>query len=134
MVSPICKCIFEPKAVEITVSKGKYYISRSYLNFNQDKFIKAFNSIIKKYYPTLCFYFAPVNPLSIGHLFKFKDRLPGVVYQFNCSKCSLRTVALYIGCTERILRVRVVGYPLSLSHGTNDPLNTKKKISHSGPH
>ena len=72
---------------------------------------------------------APVNPFTLGSLFKFKDRLPsdmnsGIVYLFNCPKCTLGTVS-YIRCTERMLKVRVAGH-LGPSHRTDDTLGVKE--------
>ena len=47
----------------------------------------------------------------------------GVVYLFNCLKCTLGTVS-YIG-TERMLRVRVAGY-LGLSNRTGGSCGVKE--------
>ena len=72
----------------------------------------------------------PINPLTIGCLFNFKDRLTcdmrsGVIYLFNCPKCILGT-GTYIGCTERMLRVRVAGH-LGYSNRTGEPVLVKEK-------
>ena len=50
-----------------------------------------------------------VNPLKINNLFQFKDRIPvdmrsNLVYLYTCPRCNRGT---YIGCTERMLKVRV---------------------------
>ena len=48
-----------------------------------------------------------------------------VVYQFTVQpKCTLET-GTYIGCTERMPRVRVAGH-LGISHRTNLNLNVKE--------
>ena len=71
----------------------------------------------------------PINPLTIGSLFNFKDKLTcnmrsGVIYLCNCPKCILGT-GTSVGCTERMLRVRVAGY-LGYSHRTGEPVQVKK--------
>ena len=49
----------------------------------------------------------------------------GVIYQFTCPKCTLGTDT-YIGCTKRMLWVRVAGH-LGVSHRTNSNLGVKEK-------
>ena len=51
----------------------------------------------------------PINPMTIGSYFRCKERLSplmtsGVVYLFNCPRCDL---GKYVGCTRRLLKVRV---------------------------
>ena len=101
-----------------------YYISMPYLDFNQDK-LKMLNQLLVNFILWFQFFFVPVNPLIIDSLFKFKDKLSrdmisGVVYLFNYPKCTFGTVS-YIGCTERMLRVRVAGR-FGTSHRTGEPL------------
>ena len=129
LISNFLNNIYMPITTVATVSKKKIYISMPYLGFKQNKFNKDLKAIVSKFYPMVSVITAPVNPFSIGSLFKFKDRLPsdmnsGVVYLFNCPKCTLGTVS-YIGCTERMLRVRVAGH-LGLSHRTGDSIGVKE--------
>ena len=77
-------------------------------------------------YPYVKFNFTFSNPLTIGSLFRFKDRLPelmrsGVVYEFTCPKCNL---GKYVGCTSRLLKVRIDSHR-GVSHRTGDNLKTK---------
>ena len=73
---------------EATVSKKEIYISMHFLVFRQDRFnIDFLKAIVSKFYPMDSLITAPVNPFTIGSLFKFKDRLhidmnSGVVYLF----------------------------------------------------
>ena len=61
----------------------------------------------------------PKNPLTIGSLFKIKDRLGAlysscVVYEYTCPRCKR---GKYIGCTQRLLKVRIDSHR-GVSHRT----------------
>ena len=119
--------VFRPQHAVTTVAKDVYYLSMPYLGFKQVKFNKELKSIINKYYPSLQVNTIPINPLSLGSLFKFKDSLPidfrsGVVYLFTCPKCDL---GMYLGCTIRQLRARVLAHR-GISHRTLEPLGRKE--------
>ena len=45
-----------------------------YLGFKQKKFNKELKSIINKIYPATALNTVPINPLTIGCLFNFKDK------------------------------------------------------------
>ena len=65
--------------------------------------------IIEKHMPAINLKLIPKNPMTIGSLFLFKERLgplmtSGVVYKFNCPRCDLGT---YVGATRRLLKVRI---------------------------
>ena len=82
-----------------------------FLGFKQNSFNSELKKIVTKFYPFIDLKIAPTNPLSISTLFKFKDSMPfdmrsGVVYSFTCPGCTSGTCT-YIGCTDRMLRVRV---------------------------
>ena len=60
-------------------------------------------------------------------LFRFKDTLPElmqsrVIYKYSCPKCNLGT---YIGCTERLLKVRIDSHR-GTSYRTGCTLNVKE--------
>ena len=82
---------------------------------------------LEQLYPYLNFQFVFKNPPTINSLFKFKDSLPelmrsSVVYKFSCPKCNL---GRYIGCTNRMLRVRIDSHR-GVSHRTGVSLSRKE--------
>ena len=118
--------IFQPKDITFSVPKKNVYVSLPYMG-NYSSFCKTeLTSSLCKLYPYAKFHFIFKNTLTIGSLFKFKDTLPelmrsGVVYIFNCPKCNFGT---YIGCTGRLLKVRIDSH-MGVSYRTN--LNLKNK-------
>ena len=98
---------FIPKFKIPTVPKLSFFTSVPMVH---DKcFYKDLRKIINKYIPAIELKLIPKNPLTIGSLFRYKERLSplmtsGVTYQFNCPRCDLGT---YVGSTRRLLKVRI---------------------------
>ena len=98
---------FTPKEALFNVPKLKFYAS---FPFTYDKtFHKKFSNIINEHFPAVNAVLIPRNPLTIGSLFRFKDRLPplmtsGVVYMYTCPVCKSGT---YVGSSARLLKVRI---------------------------
>ena len=72
-------------------------------------FYKDIKKIINNHIPAINMKLIPKNPMTIGSLFRYKERLgplmtSGVIYKFNCPRCDLGT---YVGSTRRLLRVRI---------------------------
>ena len=123
--------VFKPKVSIPTVPKKEIYLSMPYVGFQQTKFNMELKKIFGRFLPSYDLRVSPTNPLSISSLFKFKDTMPielrsGVVYSYICPRCNLGSS--YIGCTERLLRVRVDGHK-GVSSRTGVPLKTKEHSS-----
>ena len=89
---------------------------------------KDLTSHLTRLYPYVQFHFIFKNPFTLGNLYKFKDGIPklfrsGIVYKFECPRGILGT---YIGCSSRILRVRIDSNK-HVGHRTGCPL-TKNRI------
>ena len=79
--------IFIPKLGIPTVSKLPFYASVP-LIYNQS-FYQEINKIVCRHIPAIDLKLVQSNPLSIGSLFRVKERLDpfmtsGVIYLFNC--------------------------------------------------
>ena len=68
--------IFRPVTPIVTVPKKKMYLSMPFLGAKQQDFSKQLKSILSKFYPFLEIHIAPINSLTTGSFFKFKDSLP----------------------------------------------------------
>ena len=116
---------YHPASTFPTVPKLKLYASIPYVYNNT--FGKNLKKIIDNHFPALDLKLIPKNPLKLGSLFYFKDRLPtlmqsNVAYMFSCPKCKIGT---YIGATKRLLKVRIDSH-LGISHRTGCSLNKKE--------
>ena len=99
--------VFIPKLTVPTVPKLPLFASVPLLH--DKSFYTDLYRIIEKHMPAIDIKLIPKNPLTIGSLFLFKERLAplmtsGVVYKFNCPRCDLGT---YVGATRRLLKVRI---------------------------
>ena len=118
--------VFQPKSPSYDVPKKPLYISLPYLGLQSSVLKKELNSSLSKLYPYVKFHFVFKNPLTIGSLFRFKDSLrelmrSSVVYSFTCPGCNS---GMYIGCTNRLLKVRIDSH-MGRSHRTGNLLNKK---------
>ncbi len=116
--------IFKPKILIPSVPKLVKYISFPYLGFHSKCFEKQLTSILSKHVPFLELKLIFNNPYKIGSFFKFKDSLPllmrsKVVYIFTCPKCTLGN---YVGCTLRLLKIRINNHQ-GVSHRTLNRLS-----------
>ena len=121
--------IFKPRIPLTTVPKDIKYLSMPFLGHLQQKFNSDLKKLLSQFLPFIDLRIAPNNSLSLSSIFKFKDSMPldmrsGIVYSYNCSKCNLECA--YIGCTERLLRVRVASH-LGISSRTGIDLKVKEK-------
>ena len=76
---------------------------------NDTTFYTKVKRIIREHCPALHCQLIPTNPLTIGSLFRYKDKLSplltsNVVYLFTCPRCSLGN---YVGASRRLLKVRI---------------------------
>ena len=115
---------FRPPSLICTVPKLRFYASIPYTHNNV--FGQKLARIISNHFPALDLKLIPKNPLKLGTLFYYKDRLPylmqsNVSYIFSCPKCKVGT---YIGATKRLLKVRADAH-LGVSHRTGCPLSKK---------
>ena len=99
--------IFIPKIKIPTVPKLSLYASIPLIN--NDRFYQEIYKLINQHIPAVDLKLIPTNPLTIGSLFQLKERLEplmtsGVVYLFNCPKCSM---GKYVGSCRRLLKVRI---------------------------
>ena len=116
---------FRPACLYPTVPKLKLYASIPYIYNNT--FGLNLSKIISSHFPALDLKLIPKNPLRLGTLFHYKDRLPllmqsHVAYLFTCPKCKVGT---YLGATKRMLKVRIDSH-LGISHRTGCSLNKKE--------
>ena len=119
--------IFLPKQPITTVPKLVIYSPFPYLGPKTKLFQKEMSRILSKHFPFLNIKLAFSNHLRIRSFFHYKDTLVplmrhGVVYLYTCPKCDL---GRYIGCTTRLLRVRVCGH-MGVSHRTLEPVATEE--------
>ena len=120
--------VFQPKSPSYDVPKKSVYISLPYLGSKSSGLKKELTSTLSKLYPYVKFHFIFKNPLTISSLFRFKDSLrelmrSSVVYLFTCPGCNTGT---YIGCTNRLLKVRIDSH-MGRSHRTGNTLNKKEE-------
>ena len=92
-----------------------------------NEFRIALKDTITKFMPGLDLKLIPRNPLTLGSLFKFKDKLPPlmqslVIYRYTCPRCNRGT---YIGSTKRLLKVRIDSHR-GVSHRTGISLHKKE--------
>lgn len=109
-----------------TVPKLKMYASFPFLH--DDNFRKKLIDIIHKELPALNLKLIPKNPVTIGSLFIYKDKLSpmftsNVVYKYICPRCSRGT---YVGCTKRLLKVRLDSHR-GVSFGTGSRLSNPEQ-------
>ena len=119
--------IFHPILTSYDVPKKLVFVSLPYMGNLSPVIKKDLTSSMSKLYPYVNFKFIFKNPLTIGSLFKFKDTLPDLmrsclIYKFSCPKCTFGT---YIGCTNRLLKVRIDSHR-GVSHRTGCILNKKE--------
>ena len=118
--------VFRPKSPIPNVPKKIMYVTLPYVN--QCMTLKRdLSTALSNLYPYVDFKFIFKNPLTIGSLFHFKDTLPVLmracsVYKFSCPKCNFGT---YIGCTKRLLKVRIDSHR-GVSHRTGSVLKNKE--------
>ena len=106
----------------ITVPKLDLYHSVPFL-VNNKEFYRKLYEIIGSNFPAVKLRLIPRNPLTIGSMFRYKDRLnplltSNVVYKYSCPKCDFGT---YVGSTKRLLRVRINSHS-GVSYRTGDRL------------
>ena len=98
---------FIPKCNLPTVPKLPFYASVPMLH--KKSFYDELKRTINNHIPAINMKIIPKNPLTIGSLFRYKEKLSplmtsSVIYKFNCPRCDLGT---YVGSTQRLLRVRI---------------------------
>ena len=113
-------------ALIATVPKLKMYASFPFVH--DDTFRRKCMSIIQKGFPALNLKIIPRNPLTIGSLFRVKDRLSpllssSVVYKYTCPRCDH---GIYVGCTKRLLKVRIDSHR-GVSHRTGSRLSNPEQ-------
>ena len=99
--------IYRPKLQIPSVPKLPMYANVPLIY--SKSFYQDICGIVSNFLPAVSLKLIPTNPLTIGSLFKYKEKLDplmtsGVVYLFNCPKCEL---GKYVGSTRRLLKVRV---------------------------
>ena len=99
--------IFIPKLEIPTVPKLSLYASVPLIN--NEHFYQEIYKLINQYMPAVDLKLIPTNPLTIGSLFRVKEKLDplmtsGIVYLFNCPKCNM---GKYVGSSRRLLKVRI---------------------------
>ena len=118
-----------PKIKNCTVPKLDLYASLPLL-VNNKEFYSKLHEIIESNLPAVKLRFIPRNPLTIGSLFHYKDRLNSlmtskVVYKYSCPKCDFGT---YIGSTKRLLKVRIDSHK-GVSYRTGNPISNPEYSS-----
>ena len=99
--------VYLPKLKTPSVPKLPVYASVPLIH---DKaFYQDLYKIISNYIPAVDLKLIPINPLSIGSLFRSKEKLDSlmtskIVYLFTCPRCDLGS---YVGLSRRLLKVRI---------------------------
>ena len=119
--------VYSPQQSIPTVPKCIIYSPFPFLGPKTKKFQMEMTKILNKHFPFLTVKFAFSNQFRIKNFFHFKDSLVplmrhNVVYLFTCPKCEL---GRYIGCTTRLLRVRICSH-MGVSHRTHDSVEVKE--------
>lgn len=112
----------EPKS---TVPKKKIYISFPFYGYLSEKLKNEINILVSRRFPQLDLRMIFKNELSIGSLFKHKERLESslcsnIVYEYKCTLCNER----YIGSTARQYGCRISEHR-GVSVRTSFPLSRK---------
>ena len=99
--------VYLPKQDSPNVPKLPVYASVPFIH--NKAFYHELHTIINNYIPAIELKLIPINPLSIGSLFKSKERLDSlmtskIVYLFTCPRCDL---GRYVGLSRRLLKVRI---------------------------
>ena len=118
--------LYHPKTQVPSVPRLKMFASIPFTT-NNNTLKKEIENTIKKFIPGLDLRLIPKNPLSLGSLFKFKDKLSPlmqslVIYKYTCPRCNRGT---YIGSTKRLLKVRIDSHR-GVSHRTGYTLSKKE--------
>ena len=119
-----------PKCKRCTVPKLDIYASVPFL-VNNTVFYRNLYEIISSNFPAVKLRLIPKNPLTIGSLFRYKDRLnylltSNVVYKYSCPKCNFGS---YVGSTKRLLKVRISSHS-RVSHRIGDLLKKNRVFQH----
>ena len=119
--------VYSPQQSIPTVPKCITYSPFPFLGPKTKKFQIEMTKILNKHFPFLIVKFAFSNQFRIKNFFHFKDSLVplmrhNVVYLYTCPKCEL---GRYIGCTTRLLRVRICSH-MGVSHRTHNQLSVKE--------
>ena len=122
--------ILRPKLPVISVPKCTKYISFPYLGSKSKQLQRELLQIISNHYTFIDLKIVFSNSFKIGSFFHFKDSLQslmrsGVVYLYNCPKCDM---GRYVGCTIRLLQVRICGH-MGVSYRTLSDISTKEHSS-----
>ena len=72
-------------------------------------FYNQLKRLVREHCPALKCQLIPTNPLTIGSLFRYKEKLSplltsNAVYLFSCPRCNLGN---YVGASRRLLKVRI---------------------------
>jgi hypothetical protein len=118
---------YHPTIPTLTVPKLKFRLSVPFLGSYSRLYKKDLTNTVNKFFPFVELELIFVNPLKIMTLFKFKDRLQdgmrsNLVYLYTCPRCSRGN---YVGCTQRLLKVRVDCHR-GVSYRTDNALSRKE--------
>jgi len=119
-----------PVEPTLTVSKDVIYMKLPYLGTISHCLERKLSNLIKTHYSTVTLKVVYTTSLSLGNLFKFKDKVPkplrsSIVYKFTCSSCD----ATYIGKTSRNLFMRIEEHKGFSFRNTNYKLTRPNKSS-----
>ena len=100
--------LYDPNRIRITVPKKKIYISFPFYGYISEKLKNEINILVNVRFPQLDLRLVFKNELSIGSLFRHKERLEtslcsNVVYKYKCALCN----ECYIGSTARQFGCRI---------------------------
>ena len=121
--------VFDHKNPILTAPKKVLYISLPF-TVNASIIKRELTKFLANAYPCVDFRFIFKNTKTLSSIFHFKDPLPDLmrscsVYLFNCPNCKSGT---YIGCTKRLLKVRIDAHR-GVSYRTGSFLSNKEQSS-----
>ena len=100
--------LYNQNKIKITVPKKKIYISFPFYGYISEKLKNEINTLVNMRFPQLDLRLVFKNELSIGSLFRHKERLEAslcsdLVYEYKCALCN----ECYIGSTARQFGCRI---------------------------
>ena len=121
--------ITHPRPIVHTVAKQRIFVSMPFFGNHSEKMKKEVTELVGKIYPQVDLFLALVNPFTIGSIFPYNDKLPGmmmkssIVYKYCCAHCASGT---YVGSTTRAAYMRISEHR-GRSHRTNFLLSNPTK-------
>ena len=112
--------IFIIQSLCVSAAKEPIYFHLPYMGKTSFEIKRQLKTIISRFYPHIQIRFIFTLKLTVGSLFRFKDKIPSqlltsVIYEYKCGQCT----SSYIGLTGKQLKIRI--FPTQGSFVQNGP-------------